>query len=90
MNGWQLQASLFEVLDEGFAWCEQFTGLELLASNAGVGLGFFRQARERIVNMKLTGKIISVQQPPDEQTRRADITAKFHNVTSRAALQHYF
>lgn len=40
--------------------------------------------------MKLAGKIISVQQPPDEQTRRANITAKFHNVASHAASQHRF
>ena len=40
--------------------------------------------------MKFTSKIISVQQPSDKQTSRADITAKFHNVTSRAASQHRF
>ena len=40
--------------------------------------------------MKLTGKIIGIQQPPNEQTRRADITAKFHNVASHAASQHLF
>ena len=40
--------------------------------------------------MKFTGKFIGVQQPSNKQTRRADITAKFHNVASHAASQHLF
>ena len=40
--------------------------------------------------MKLARKIIGVQQPPDEQAGRADVTTKFHNITSRAALQYCF
>ena len=40
--------------------------------------------------MKLTGKIIGVQQPPNEQTSRTDITTKLDDVSCRAASQHLF
>ena len=40
--------------------------------------------------MKLARKIIGVQQPPNKQTSRADITAKLDDVSCRAALQHLF
>ena len=40
--------------------------------------------------MKLTGKIIDIQQPPNKQTCRADITAKLDDVSCRAASQYLF
>ena len=40
--------------------------------------------------MKLTGKIIGVQQSPNKQTSRADVTAELDDVSCRAALQYLF
>ena len=40
--------------------------------------------------MKLTGKIIGIQQPPDKQAGRADITAKLDDITRHAATQDLF
>ena len=40
--------------------------------------------------MKLTGKIIGIQQPPDKQAGRANITAKLDDVSCRAASQYLF
>ena len=40
--------------------------------------------------MKLARKIIGVQQPPDKQAGRADVTAKLDDISCRAASQHRF
>jgi hypothetical protein len=34
VNSWYFQVSLFEILNEGFAWREQLAGFELLTRSA--------------------------------------------------------